>query len=131
MFACQDSKYLDRDRLSERGTNYSELIGSLTQVEGSIKILEGYNETISTRRHNEPYLWRIMIFDQTAYFHPYIFKSENDENDAPIFKFKHSENSLYNTLYLYFKDVWDKNSTELNPSNSRNKLLVKRKRKSS
>ena len=111
LFSKIDSQWLSREVASERKSNFREWQASAKYNEQNISVLEEEGINIEARKHSEPYLWRLYIFDDYTYFVPYLYKRQN-EKFAPVLKFiKSSESapSLYDVFIKYFEHIWAKN----------------------
>jgi hypothetical protein len=110
IFADLNSPFLSGERAKERGSSIRVWNDSTKYTEGSVKALQDEHVNIIARKHCEPYLINLFIFDNMIYAVPYIFEKKNHEL-APVFKIQGSNTpTLFNTLVKYFDNIWEKNS---------------------
>ncbi|MBN1683855.1 MAG: hypothetical protein JW855_00205, partial [Gammaproteobacteria bacterium] len=104
--ASIDSPFLSKERALSRGKSdrYDRWAMQLDNLCNVIKHLSK-KVNITDRKHKEPFLWRIFIFDDIVYLSAYLYKSKND-NQAPVYKIKDGKNSLYIIFKKYFETLW-------------------------
>jgi hypothetical protein len=103
LFAASDSPYLAKDRLAERGSNRASIMASLDSLPTHLSSLQ----FVEMRRHKEPYLWRLMFFDDVAFVSGYLVDKKNDES-AFVYQLRDRNMSLYKIFDKYFEHLWDK-----------------------
>lgn len=116
--ASVDSPFLSekrariRQKISERDWRdiITEWRDTIKEFDAKITLMRK-NVNITVREHSEPFLWRIFIFDKTAYVSGYLFDRYND-NRAIIHKFAESEYSLFAIFEKYFDYLWKKYDLE-------------------
>ncbi|NOT03894.1 MAG: hypothetical protein HOP27_04775 [Anaerolineales bacterium] len=118
--AANKTPFLSKTRAERRGrTTYDEWQGELNRLHGIILRLKNiYHVNVEEREHLEPYLWRIFIFDNTAYVSGYLYGSGND-NTAVVYKIKEGENSIYAIFDKYFEYLWKKYEPNTDPESDK------------
>lgn len=116
LHCSQNNPYLTEKHAIERGdrSSYSEWhreIGSVVANARQLTRALG-NGRFETRVHNEGYLWRIFLFDDSVFVQPYIYPSQNSQK-APIFRIGTGSHSLFNTFKSYFEFKWRENEARL------------------
>ncbi len=107
--ASERSPFLSERRAKLRNTtSVQEWRENIRRLEKSIELLrKDYGSYIEDRKHSEPYLWRIFIFDNIAYVSCYLHSRDNDKH-AFVHKFVNSSNSMYGIFSKYFDYLWTK-----------------------
>jgi hypothetical protein len=110
LYADQTSPYLSRERAKKRNSNYIEWETSIQYTEGNIKALLEDEINIAARKHCEPYLWRLFIFDDVMFVIPYTHNKNNHEKSHTFKLERKAEGagSLYDTFSTYFDELWIK-----------------------
>jgi len=105
--ASDKSPFLSKERADNLGYKYEHWVESMRRLSEEIDLLRDSKAKIEDRQHDEPYLWRIFIFDDVAYVSPYLYLHENHKK-AIVYKLEDGEDSLYAVFKKYFDYVWMK-----------------------
>src|ERR1051325_6117354 len=105
--ASEKSPFLSKERADNGGYNFKHWVESTRRLSEEIDLLGDSKAKIEDRTHEEPYLWRIFIFDDVAYVSPYLYAHENHRR-AIVYKLKDGPDSLYAVFRNYFDYVWKK-----------------------
>lgn len=109
--ASEESPFLSKERAKFRSTPVERWREDVRRLSKEIDILKDvYHVKIEEREHKEPYLWRIFIFDDTAYVSAYLHQSDNDLKTV-VYKLKKGDNSLFSVFSKYFDFMWLKYET--------------------
>jgi 8-oxo-dGTP pyrophosphatase MutT (NUDIX family) len=108
------SAYLSERVAAERGSDLAQWRDDLRNAFNKATTLRMNSERrVQTRQHQEGFVWRLFIFDDTAFAQPYLFPSGNSDK-APVLRFDRlgndgsaNERSLYKTFAKYFELTWD------------------------
>ena len=109
--ASPESPFLSRSRAQYRyGSEEPWKVWQedISRLRGQIDLLRTVdNVKIEDRVHEEPFLWRIFLFDDVAYVSGYIYQKDNDRQ-AVVYKFRKGDLSLYSVFNKYFEYLWRK-----------------------
>lgn len=108
LHASVKTKFLSMKEASSRGkAKYAEWTANLKNADFLGRTLSKlYNDGVfETRAHHEGYYWRIFLFDNECFVQPYAYKKNNSQN-APVFRLRNTEGSIYNTFRDYFENKW-------------------------
>jgi hypothetical protein len=113
--ASKDSPFLSEKRAKFRqGTPAIYWQRDLESLDDKINRIREMNRKIEIeeRRHKEPFLWRIFIFDDIAYVSAYLYRRGNDDQ-ATVYKIQRGANeqdgrSLFTIFSKYFDYLWKK-----------------------
>ncbi len=106
--ASEESPFLSEKRAKLRSTHVEQWQEDLSRLSRQIALLkQTYGVPIEERKHCEPYLWRIFMFDDTAYVSAYLYERDNDSG-AVVYKIRKGDNSLFSIFNKYFEYLWKK-----------------------
>jgi len=110
--ASKNSPFLSEERAKSRGNDIRRWREDMRRLANEIDLLKDIHEVdIEDREHDEPYLWRIFIFDDVAYVSAYLHQSDNDLK-AVVYKLTKKETSLFAVFDKYFEYLWAKSNSE-------------------
>ena len=116
MFASEDSEYLSEAVAHKRSSTRARWLEDLRRARRQLDLLKHkVGDHLEYRQHREPFLWRLFVFDNSAYIQPYLFGSGNSKRANVIKVVRESsttlshEQSLYELASRYFDDIWDRN----------------------
>lgn len=115
LHASPDSPYLSGRRALERGSDHEEWEDDIRNAQRTLTRLQSRSEgRIEGRQHQEPFLWRIFLFDEVAFIQPYLFDRRNNEQ-APVLEIARRHptgtplpTSLYGVFSNYLDLMWEK-----------------------
>ena len=106
--ASEESPFLSEERADFRKNSVERWREDLRRLSKEITILKNVHKVqIEEKKHKEPYLWRIFIFDDVAYVSAYLLPRENDQHTV-VYKMRKGESSLYHIFTKYFDYLWEK-----------------------
>jgi len=101
-----ESDYVSRKRAEELGKPHFKWIQDIEYVRNQIEEASSESERVRICCHNEPFLWRLFIFDNVMFVSAYLHKSKNDKK-APVYKIEEqNNNSLYAAFRNYYNFLW-------------------------
>jgi hypothetical protein len=104
--ASATSPFLSAERARKRHTPPEQWQSWIRRLSESLELLrQNYGAMIEEREHDEPFLWRLFIFDDTAYVSGYVYASNNDQI-AAVHKIVKTEDSLFAVFDRYFEYLW-------------------------
>ncbi len=106
LHASKDSPFLSEDRLRTRRSNIRAVQAGLENVLLQVRALRDEGIRLESRQHQEPYLWRLLFFDEVAYVSGYFFEKDNDEH-AVVYRIVKGDKSLYQIFERYFEYLWE------------------------
>ena len=108
LHATKNSSFLEPDRLRKRGTNVTAIQGDIDHLQTLILSLrDEAGVQVESRQHQEPYLWRLLFFDNIAYVSGYLYDKDNDQL-AFVYRIADGPQSLYKIFHKYFEYLWEK-----------------------
>jgi len=100
------SPFLSEARANYRGNDIRRWHQDLNRLKNELQLLKDIHKSrIEDREHQEPYLWRIFLFDNIAYVSAYCYQSDNDQK-AFVYKITKGDDSLYDAFSKYFDYLW-------------------------
>lgn len=99
-----ESPLLSPERAILRSSDYSGWMHEIDVVRNNLKALAKDGIDVYYREHLEGFFWKLFIFDEAFYLHPYYKEKDNDA--SPVFRFRKTETSLYTVYNRYFENAW-------------------------
>lgn len=99
-----ESPLLSPERAILRSSDHAGWMHEIGVVRNNLKALWNEGINVYYREHLEGFFWKLFIFDDVFYLHPYYKDQDNDA--SPVFRFRKTETSLYTVYNRYFENVW-------------------------
>jgi hypothetical protein len=112
--ASATSPFLSEARARRRNTPWEQWQSWIRRLSESLELLRrNYGAMIEEREHDEPFLWRLFIFDDIAYVSGHEYASDNDQK-AAVHKIVKTDESLFAVFDKYFEYLWLRADTTIN-----------------
>lgn len=105
LHANENSRHFSERRAKSLGKRRDKWVGDIVYVREQIKFASANSPNVQIYKHEEPFVWRIFVFDDVMFVSGYLHTTKNDKK-APVYKIREGESSLYQAFKNYYNHLW-------------------------
>lgn len=105
LHSSPNSPHLSQQKANRLGRRKEKWISQIEKVRENIIKASAKSDNVRVFSHKEPYIWRMLIFDDIMFVSGYIQDTKNDKK-APVFCIKDGKDSLHTVFYKYYNHLW-------------------------